>query len=234
MAPRGANYPPSPLSPPNPFSSAAQVFCTENEWKTTTGLKCADAYCTRESDATKATSTVFSIPTFMSALLSPFLGGAVDRFGGRGLICLASALLLALVHALLGYTAVTPYVCMVLQGLAYSMFASAIWPSVPHLVPERSVGIAYGVVTAAQNAGLAAIPLCVSAIYEASDEAYIPNVELLFVLFAVRSHAAAADRSARARPPPRRVALCPLTAAACVGRQEAACARSCSIWWPRS
>jgi MFS family permease len=191
------------------FIVQSDVVCTEDEWQTTSGLKCADDYCTRETDATKAASTVVSIPYFLSALLSPLLGGFVDRFGGRGLACLASSLLFVLVHALLGYSAATPYLAMVLQGLAYSLFArygvgstwklagtgwqvepiptssSALWPSVPHLVPARAVGIAYGVVTAVQNAGLAAIPLGVSAIYEASGEKYIPNVELLFVLFAV-------------------------------------------------
>lgn len=65
------------------------------------------------------------------------------------------------------------------------MFASALWPSVPYLVPENSVGIAYGVVTAVQNAGLAGIPLIVSAVYGV-DDLYIPKVELVFIAFAVR------------------------------------------------
>ena len=51
---------------------------------------------------------------------------------------------------------------------------------------EESVGIAYGVVTAVQNMGLAGIPLIVAMVYNASGETYIPYVELLFVCFAVR------------------------------------------------
>jgi hypothetical protein len=64
------------------------------------------------------------------------------------------------------------------------MFAAALWPSVPYLVPEKSVGIAYGVVTAVQNAGLAGIPLIVSAVYDI-DDLYIPKVEMVFIAFAV-------------------------------------------------
>ena len=65
------------------------------------------------------------------------------------------------------------------------MFAAALWPSVAYLVPMKSMGIAYGVVTAVQNIGLTTIPLIVAAVYESSGERYIPNVETLFVCFAV-------------------------------------------------
>ena len=73
---------------------------------------------------------------------------------------------------------------MIGQGMAYTMFASALWPSVPYLVPEKAVGIAYGVVTAVQNLGLAVVPLLVAAVYNESGS-YIPNVELLFVCLGV-------------------------------------------------
>ena len=52
-------------------------------------------------------------------------------------------------------------------------------------MPEKSVGLAYGVITAVQNAGLAGVPLLMSAVYDASGDRYIPNVELLFTMFAV-------------------------------------------------
>ena len=106
--------------------------------------------------------------------------------GGRAVICLGSGLMLVAVHGLLGFSSVNPVVPMVGQGMAYSMFAAALWPSVPYLVPKESVGIAYGVVTAVQNMGLAGIPLIVAMVYNASGETYIPYVELLFVCFAVR------------------------------------------------
>jgi MFS family permease len=162
----------------------SKVVCTEDDYKKRTGDKCAHDYCDRETNAAKTAATIFSIPYFMSATLSPFMGGAVDLIGGRAIICFASAATLIGVHSLLAFTDITPVVPMVGQGLAYSMFASALWPSVPYLVPERSVGIAYGVVTAVQNAGLAGIPLLVSAVYDI-DDAYIPKVEIIFIVFAV-------------------------------------------------
>ena len=165
---------------------ADDVVCTDKDWTQATGPTCAKEYCKAEKKAEGKVATVFSIPYFMSAFLSPILGGGVDKVGGRAVICLGSGLMLVAVHGLLGFSSVNPVVPMVGQGMAYSMFAAALWPSVPYLVPKESVGIAYGVVTAVQNMGLAGIPLIVAMVYNASGETYIPYVELLFVCFAVR------------------------------------------------
>ncbi|TFJ84951.1 hypothetical protein NSK_003979 [Nannochloropsis salina CCMP1776] len=64
-------------------------------------------------------------------------------------------------------------------------FAAVLWPSVPFTVPEDRVGVAYGLTTAIQNAGLALFPLMAAAIYKAAGSEYIPHVELLFVYLAV-------------------------------------------------
>lgn len=74
---------------------------------------------------------------------------------------------------------------MVGQGLAYSAFAAVIWPSVPLVVEKKYIGLGYGAITSIQNAGLAGFPLIVAAIYQGSDDEYIPNVELFFVALAV-------------------------------------------------
>jgi MFS family permease len=118
--------------PPLPsFISQDDIVCTDKKWKkATTGDKCAKDYCKGELDAEKTVAVIFSIPFFISAFASPFLGGSVDLVGGRAYICLASACMLAAVHALLGFTDVTPYALMSGQGIAYSMFAAALWPSV--------------------------------------------------------------------------------------------------------
>lgn len=172
--------------PPLPdFIDVSDVVCTDDAWDVSTGPQCAREYCDDEKKGVKQANYLLSIPYLLSAILSPFLGGVIDATGGRAFVCLASGLILVLVHALLGYSSVTAYVPLVGQGVAYSMFAAALWPSVPYLVPEKSVGIAYGVVTSVQNVGLAGIPLLVSVVYSASGNLYIPNVEGLFVIFAI-------------------------------------------------
>ena len=103
------------------------VVCAESEWLTREPPHCAKDYCASEVGAVREAAQVFSVPYLMSAVLSPFLGGAVDLLGGRAFLCLASSLLLVAVHSLLAWSTVTPYLPMAGQGLAYSMFASALW-----------------------------------------------------------------------------------------------------------
>eukprot|EP00622_Pseudochattonella_farcimen_P007621 FR743645.1.p1 GENE.FR743645.1~~FR743645.1.p1 ORF type:complete len:248 (+),score=31.85 FR743645.1:1-744(+) len=167
--------------PPLPSNvTEDDIDCTENKWS----KGCTKDYCDGEIAAESSAALIMSIPYFMSACLSPLLGSTVDKMGGRAIVCMLSALILVLVHFMLGFTtSISPIVPMVGQGLAYSMFASALWPSVPYTVEAKSVGLAYGVVTAVQNAGLAALPLLVSAVYDGSDGLYIPSVEVLFIAF---------------------------------------------------
>ena len=63
------------------------------------------------------------------------------------------------------------------------VFAAALWPSVPYIVPQHE-GLAYGVVTALQNAGLGGFPLLLSAVYGAAGQHYIPYTEMLSIGFA--------------------------------------------------
>jgi hypothetical protein len=54
---------------------------------------------------------------------------------------------------------VYPVFPLVLLGISYSVYASALWPSVALLIEPSYHATAYGVVTAVQNLGLAAIPI---------------------------------------------------------------------------
>ncbi len=97
-------------------------------------------------------------------MISPFLGFAVDKLGGRAVLATLAPFMLIIVHATLGFTGVTPIAPLVGQGLAYSIFAAALWPSVPFVVNERYVGTAYGLLTAVQNGGMALFPVIVGQI----------------------------------------------------------------------
>merc|ERR1719318_457811 len=57
----------------------------------------------------------------------------------------------------MAFTYVTPYVPMILMGLAYSILAASLWPMVSYFVPENQLGTAYGLMQSIQNAGLAAV-----------------------------------------------------------------------------
>eukprot|EP00520_Triparma_pacifica_P017792 CAMPEP_0118668346 /NCGR_PEP_ID=MMETSP0785-20121206/20294_1 /TAXON_ID=91992 /ORGANISM="Bolidomonas pacifica, Strain CCMP 1866" /LENGTH=588 /DNA_ID=CAMNT_0006562907 /DNA_START=19 /DNA_END=1785 /DNA_ORIENTATION=+ len=159
-----------------PDLKPTDIDCNDDFWN----LGCTKDYCDSQTDASKTASQIMSIPYFMSAAISPFLGFAVDRIGFRALIASMAPVILVGVHLTLAYSDGSPVPPLIGQGLAYSLFAAVLWPSVPFTVEPKSVGTAYGLITAIQNSGLAAFPLIISALYDASDNKYIPNVELFF------------------------------------------------------
>jgi predicted MFS family arabinose efflux permease len=90
----------------------------------------------------------------MSAVLSPLLGLLIDKIGKRALFITTSSLLVAFScyfsAALPNYTEPN-YICLVPEimiGFGYSIYASALWSSIPYIVEPKTIGSAFGVVTA--------------------------------------------------------------------------------------
>lgn len=110
-----------------------------------------------------------SLIIFASMMLSPVLGGVVDKIGRRGTMMLAGSLLLVPGFLTLGFTEVTPVAPMVVLGLAFSLVPAALWPAVPLIVPEKAVGTAFGLITMIQNFGLAAFPWLVGSLRDATQ-----------------------------------------------------------------
>lgn len=98
-----------------------------------------------------------SIPFGVAAGVAPFLGGVIDRFGHRTYFLITASINLVITHFLFAYaTHLNPAVPTALMGLAYSVYASTIWPSFAVVVRQQELGTAYGIATAMQNGGLAA------------------------------------------------------------------------------
>lgn len=159
----------------------SDIDCSSDDWKN----GCTSEYCSRQNDAISTASITMSIPYIISAVLSPPLGYLIDIYGMRAVISLVAPIILIVVHALLGYTTISPIGPLVGQGLAYTGFVSVLWPAIPLVVTEEVTGLAFGIVSSMQNLATAVIPLIVAQIYSDSGDKYIPNVELLFVILAV-------------------------------------------------
>ena len=155
----------------------SDVHCADDVWKD----ECTEEFCDRHASGILRANTIMSIPYFMAAVLFPVCGQLVDWYGFRAVGLVVAPAVLVVVHALLGFTRVDPIPLMVGQGLAYSIMASALWPSVPLVVDPANVGLAYGTAFSMQNVGLAIIPLVMASIYASSGNTYIPNVEVFLV-----------------------------------------------------
>ena len=117
----------------------------------------------------------------MNIALSPFLGIAIDRFGKSGVILLATPVIFAAAHVLLGTVqSLTPIIPLLMQGFAYAFYAAALWAPVAYVVPPGCTGTAYGIMTAALNCGTALFPLISAQIFSASGNLYLPYTEYFF------------------------------------------------------
>lgn len=57
---------------------------------------------------------------------------------------------------------------LILVGIGYSIYGAALWGSIPYVVEAKTVGTAFGFVTAIQNGGMAIAPTIGSLIHDGS------------------------------------------------------------------
>lgn len=120
-------------------------------------------------DMTPASAgTVNSLVYIISAVASPLFGFLIDRIGKNIFWVLIGTAFTLGCHALLSFLFVTPFVGMVIMGLAYSVLASALWPMVALIIPEHQIGTAYGIMQAIQNLGLAVISIVAGIIVDSN------------------------------------------------------------------
>ena len=124
---------------------------------------------------------VMSVPDFISAVGSPLCGIIVDRLGHRSTLLPLSGILILINHALLSYTTISPFVAMSILGVAYSMFASVLWPCVPFVVGRHQIATAYGLMTVALNISLFSFPLIVAKIRENYSEDDFSGMQVFFM-----------------------------------------------------
>lgn len=106
----------------------------------------------------------------VSMVLSPFLGGIIDVIGKRGILALLCSLLTIPLFGLLAFTTVYPLVCTLWLGITYSFAAASLWPSIPLVVSQATVGTAMGLTTSIQMIGIGISNLIVGQILGKNDK----------------------------------------------------------------
>jgi MFS family permease len=112
-------------------------------------------------------------------ILTPVFGGIYDKYGKGATIMIVGSLILILVHGILAiptFNAAWIAVIMVLVlGIGFSLVPSAMWPSVPKIIPEKQLGTAYAVIFWIQNIGLMLVPLMLGVVLNATNPDVSPN-----------------------------------------------------------
>jgi nitrate/nitrite transporter NarK len=99
---------------------------------------------------------------FGTILLTPIFGSIYDNKGKGATIMIIGACLLIFVHAMFAIPFLNQWVeavlLIIILGIGFSLVPSAMWPSVPKIIPERQLGTAYALIFWVQNIGLMGIP----------------------------------------------------------------------------
>ncbi len=99
---------------------------------------------------------------FGTMILTPLFGNLYDRKGKGASIMILGAVLLIFVHAMysIPFLRVTPIaiVLIIILGIGFSLVPSAMWPSVPKIIPDKQLGTAYALIFWVQNIGLMSVP----------------------------------------------------------------------------
>lgn len=94
--------------------------------------------------------------------LTPFFGNLYDRKGKGATIMIIGAVMLIGVHVLFTLPVLNVWwfatLVMIVLGIAFSLVPSAMWPSVPKIIPEKQLGTAYALIFWVQNWGLMGVP----------------------------------------------------------------------------
>ena len=99
---------------------------------------------------------------FGTILLTPLFGNLYDRKGKGATIMIIGAILLIFVHVAFTIPFLNQWFIAILLilvlGVGFSLVPSAMWPSVPKIIPEKQLGTAYALVFWVQNWGLMGVP----------------------------------------------------------------------------
>ena len=115
-----------------------------------------------------ATVLLAMIP-FFTILFTPLFGALVDKVGKATTWMIVGSALVLASHLIITFAPqgvpFYAYIAIALLGIGYSLVPSAMWPSVPKIIPEKNLGTAYSLIYWVQNLGMWAVPIYIGKIF---------------------------------------------------------------------
>ncbi len=111
---------------------------------------------------------------FGTIFLTPFFGSIYDKHGKGATLMIIGSCLLTLVHIIFALpfnSWVLAIAVMIVLGIAFGLVPSAMWPSVPKIIPMKLLGTAYALIFYIQNIGLALVPVWIGKVNQANTAA---------------------------------------------------------------
>ena len=115
-------------------------------------------------------------------VLTPFLGGFIDRKGKAASMLMVGSLIMIACH--LSFAFLLPaapskalaVAIIAILGVSFSLVPAALWPSVPKIIDNRILGSAYCIIFWIQNIGLFAVPKVIGEVLDATGGYTVPMI----------------------------------------------------------
>ena len=138
-------------------------------------LKFATNLMVMKYDVPQATAGLIpAMLPFGTIFLTPFFGGIYDKYGKGATLMLIGSCLLTFVHVVFAlpiHSWIVAIAVMIVLGIAFGLVPSAMWPSVPKIIPMKLLGTAYALIFYIQNIGLALVPVWIGKVNQANTDA---------------------------------------------------------------
>ncbi len=118
-----------------------------------------------------------SIPSMLpygTIFLTPLFGYIYDKIGRGATLMIIGSVLLTIVHGMFALPFNDVWLAMALMvvlGISFGMVPSAMWPSVPKIIPMQVLGTAYALIFYIQNIGLSLVPIWIGKVNQANTDA---------------------------------------------------------------
>ena len=183
------------------FSDLKVIFCNQGFWLIT--LLCLIFYAAVFPFLKFATNLMIikygvtpdlagMIPgllPFGTMLLTPLFGSLYDKIGKGATLMIIGSVLLTIVHILFAMPLLNVWwfavIIMILLGIAFSLVPSAMWPSVPKIIPMKQLGSAYAIIFYIQNIGLSMVPVLIGNVIAANTENGTTDYTMPMSIFAL-------------------------------------------------
>ncbi len=128
--------------------------------------------------------TIPGLLPFGTIILTPLFGSIYDNRGKGATIMLIGSVMLLIAHSVFAIPAIDHYfvaiALIIFLGITFSLVPSAMWPSVPKIIPEKQLGTAYALIFWVQNWGLMGVPILIGFVLDKYCQVLDSNGELLY------------------------------------------------------
>jgi len=121
----------------------------------------------------KWAGTLVGLIPFFTIVLTPLFGFYYDKKGRGASIMYLGAALIIVAHLILWIPIFSnvafAFISIAFLGVAFSLVPSAMWSSVPKIIPEKQLGTAYALIFWVQNIGLWGIPTLLGVVLDKTN-----------------------------------------------------------------